>query len=71
MDKRRLVRVKAEHDSLRRLQKQWDILLTNKGLSMNRGLTDKLSYAGGTSDLVVLEKLQGSTKSNQSDNSKI
>ena len=57
VNKRQLIRTKRQADAGIKLQKQWDKLLTSKGLSLNRGASDKLSYVGSSVDLVVIEKL--------------
>jgi hypothetical protein len=58
VNNRRLVRVRKAHIAGQRLQKKWDQILSNQGVSMNRGLSDKLSYVGTGFNLVILEKLQ-------------
>ena len=65
MHKRKLVQVKKSHDAGQRLQKQWEQILSNDGFSMNRGLSDRLSYAGTVSDLVVIEKYRDDSGGNQ------
>jgi len=59
---RKLVRTKREHDGANRAQRIWEEILTEAGVSMNRGLSDKLSYVGGFKELGVLEKVQKMAK---------
>jgi len=40
-------------------QEYWEALLKEEHLSMRRGTTSKLVYAGGWNDLVILELYQG------------
>lgn len=58
INNRGLKRDKAQHEAKKTLIAQWDKLLAGKGLSTNRGLSNRLSYAGTSQDLVVIEKYQ-------------
>lgn len=58
MNFKELERKKKEADDLQKLISAWDKKLTKKGLSMKRGTSSKLSYVGGSGELVILEKLQ-------------
>jgi hypothetical protein len=55
-DDKDLVRKKRRFDAQKRLQKKWEQRLTKKGFSMNRGLSDRVSYTGTIQDLTIIEK---------------
>lgn len=52
-----LKRWKKAAEDAAKLQKKWEDVLAEEGLTMNCGISNKLSYAGTIAELVVIEKL--------------
>ncbi len=57
LNDRQLRRIKRVAAAEKRLQEKWSKMLTDKGLSMNRGLSKRISYVGSSFDLAVIENL--------------
>jgi hypothetical protein len=55
-DFNRLKRERRAHLATQRLQKQWNQKLSDMGLSVELGTSEKLIYAGDLNDLGVIEK---------------